>query len=213
MAAEAEGRQEPRRTQRGEARDALLRARAAALFLDRGYDGVTIDEIVREVGGSKASVYSFYGGKDGLFVAVMDDMIIDLTTPLQRLKLGGLTLDQGLTRFASTLLSILLGERHLAFQRLVITEALRHPQIGQSWFRHGPAATRAVLAAFLAEQRTRGVLRPDIDPAHAAVLFHDMVTFDLLNRAMMRVDGGPAPDDVALTIREAVRVFIAGVGA
>ncbi len=211
--AEAGARPEPRRTQRGEARDALLRARAAALFLDRGYDGVTVDEIVREVGGSKASVYSFYGGKDGLFLAVMDETIIDLTTPLKELRLSGLALAEGLTRFAGTLLPILLQERHLAFQRLVIAEALRHPQIGQSWFRHGPAATRAVLAAFLAEQRAQGALRPETDPAQAAVLFHDMVIFDLLNRAMMRVDGGPAPHHVEATIRAAVRVFVAGVGA
>ncbi len=66
-----EERAEPRRTRRGEARDALLRARAAVLFLERGYDSVTVDDIVREVGGSKGSVYSFYGGKEGLFLAAI----------------------------------------------------------------------------------------------------------------------------------------------
>ena len=152
----SKGRQEPRRTRRGEARDTLLRARAAELFLERGFEGVTVDDIVREVGGSKGSVYSFYGGKDGLFLAAMDDTVLDLTSPLKRLKLSGLSLEQGLTKFAEMLLSIVLEEPHLAFQRLVIAETLRHPQVGLSWYRHGSSAARAILERFLAEQQAAG---------------------------------------------------------
>lgn len=204
-------RQEPRRTRRGEARDTLLRARAAELFLERGFEGVTVDDIVREVGGSKGSVYSFYGGKDGLFLAAMDDTLLELTSPLKRLKLSGLSLEQGLTNFAETLLSILLQERHLAFQRLVIAEALRHPQIGLSWYRLGPATARAILERFLAEQQAAGRIRQDADPARAATSFHDMVSFDLLNRAMMGIDGGPGPQDVTATIRDAVGMATLGI--
>jgi AcrR family transcriptional regulator len=206
-----EERPEARRTRRGEARDALLRACAAALFLEHGFEGVTIDDVLRDVGGSKASVYSFYGGKDGLFLAAMDDTIIDLTQPLKRLELTSLSLEQGLTEFAGTLLSVLLQERHLAFQRLVIAEAVRHPQLGLNWHQHGPAATRAILAEFLAAQQALGRVRPDADPARVATLFHDMITFDLLNRAMMRIGGGPGPDEVAATIRDAIAVFTRGI--
>ena len=197
---------EPRRTRRGIERDALLRARAADLFLTRGFDGVTIDDILREVGGSKASVYSFYGGKDGLFMAAIEDAILDLTQPLKQLRLGACSLEQGLTDFAATLLGILLGERHLAFQRLVIAEAVRHPQIGQSWYRHGPATTHSVLAGFLAEQQALGQVRRDADPGRLATLFHDMTAFDLLSRAMMGIEGGPTPHDVEAVIRDAVRL-------
>jgi AcrR family transcriptional regulator len=206
-----EERAEPRRTRRGEARDALLRARAAALFLERGYDSVTVDDIVREVGGSKGSVYSFYGGKDGLFLAAIDDTLRELRQPFERLKISGLSLEQGLTEFARTLLSMLLQERHLAFQRLVIAEALRHPQIGASWYRHGPVATHAFLAGFLAEQQALGQLRRDTDPVRVARLFHDMITLDLLNRAMMGIDGGPTPQDVEATIQDAVRALALGI--
>ena len=207
----SEERAEPRRTRRGEARDALLRVRAAALFLEHGYDSITVDDIVRQVGGSKGSVYSYYGGKDGLFLAAMDDTLRELKQPFERLDLSGLSLEQGLIEFARTLLSVLLHERHLAFQRLVISEALRHPQIGASWYRHGPMATRAFLAGFLAEQQALGHLRRDADPVRVARLFHDMVIFDLLNRAMMRIDGGPDPQDVEATIQDAVHALVLGI--
>src|ERR1700745_3115397 len=107
----------PRRTRRGEVRDAQLRAGALELFLERGYDGVSVDDIVREVGGSKTNVYSFYGGKDGLFLGVMDAILQDVILPLKRLRLGGLSFEAGLRKFAKVLLTVLLDERHLAFQR------------------------------------------------------------------------------------------------
>jgi AcrR family transcriptional regulator len=201
----------PRRTRRGEERDAQLRAHASEMFFERGYDGVSIDDIVREVGGSKTNVYSFYGGKDGLFLAVMDEMITDFLLPLTQLQLDGVSLEDGLRKIATTVLGIILHERHLAFQRLVIAEALRHPQLGLSWYRHGPATAHAVLARFLASQQALGRIKPDITPARAAVLFHDMLVFDLLNRAMMAIDGGPTPDEIATTVDQSVRVITAAL--
>jgi AcrR family transcriptional regulator len=202
----------PRRTRRGEVRDAQLRARASELFLERGYDGVSVDDIVREVGGSKTNVYSFYGGKDGLFLAVMDAILEDLVLPLKRLKLGGLSLEAGLRKFARALLAVLLEERHLAFQRLVIAEALRHPQLGLTWYRKGPALTRSVLQSFLVEHKTLGHVRQDVDLPQAAVLFHDMIVGDLLNRAMMAIEGGPKPRQIEMTIRQAVKMATTGLG-
>ena len=46
-------------------------------FLERGYDGVSVDDVMREVGGSKTNVYSFYGGKDRPFFAVRDAILRD----------------------------------------------------------------------------------------------------------------------------------------
>jgi AcrR family transcriptional regulator len=207
-----EGRDQPRRTRRGTERDVLLRARARELFLSRGYDGVSVDEIVRDVGGSKTNVYSFYSGKDGLFVTIMDELIKELVQPLREIDLGDLSLEQGLRKFAQTLLDILLTDGHLAFQRLVVAEALRHPEIAQSWYRNGPACTHAVLREFLEEQQKLRRVRPDADVASIATLFHDMVVCDLLSRAMMAVEGGPQPREVQATIGRAIDIIVAASG-
>jgi AcrR family transcriptional regulator len=204
-------RDSPRRTRRGEARDMQLRTCASELFLARGYDCVSVDDIVREVGGSKTNVYSFYGGKDGLFLAVMEELIKTMVLPLKQLKLAGLPFEAGLRKFAKSLLTVLLQEPHLAFQRLVIAEALRHPQLALTWYRNGPALTQSVLAGFLTEQQSLGRVRQDVDPGRAAILFHDMIAFDLLSRAMMAIDGGPNPREIATTIRLAVKLMTTGL--
>ncbi|HET6308962.1 MAG TPA: TetR/AcrR family transcriptional regulator [Rhodopila sp.] len=201
----------PRRTRRGEERDARLRARASELFLERGYDGVSVDDIVREVGGSKSNVYSFYGGKDGLFLAVMAEITVEMVSPLKRLQLQGLSFADGLAAFSRALLSVLLEERHLAFQRLLVTEAMRHPQLGSTWYQNGPQLARGVLRNFLAEHQARGNIRADVDLTQAAVLLDDMIVGDLWIRAMMGVGGGPQPDDVEQTIRHAVEMATRGL--
>lgn len=45
---------------------------ANELFLDKGYDAVSLDDIVQHAGGSKASIYKYFGNKEGLFTAICD---------------------------------------------------------------------------------------------------------------------------------------------
>src|SRR5262245_50065007 len=51
----------------------------APLFLKKGYDNVSIDEIIGVVGGSKATIYAWFGGKEGLFEAVVRQKCEDVT--------------------------------------------------------------------------------------------------------------------------------------
>ena len=49
-----------RRTRRGDKKSEQIRSIATELFLRHGYDGVSVDEIVRIVGGSKTNVYNHF---------------------------------------------------------------------------------------------------------------------------------------------------------
>jgi AcrR family transcriptional regulator len=201
----------PRRRKRGETRDALLRARASELFLERGYDGVSIDDLVRDVGGSKSSVYSLYGGKEGLFVAVMEEVIAALALPVREIELYGVSLKAGLQKFGETLLTALLDERHLCAQRLVIAEARRHPALAESWYRNGPGMVHGVLREFLAAQTQLGRLKPGLELTRVAILFHDMIVFDLLNRALAGLSGHSRQDEIVTTVADAIRLITPGI--
>ena len=51
-------------TKRGHERCLSLLLSANELFLERGYDAVSLDDIVHHAGGSKASIYKFFGNAD-----------------------------------------------------------------------------------------------------------------------------------------------------
>src|SRR5258705_12847249 len=63
----------PRTRPRGEIRRSQILDAAVEVFLENGYGGATIDLVVERAGASKATVYSFFGGKDGLFAAIVED--------------------------------------------------------------------------------------------------------------------------------------------
>src|ERR1700746_2334272 len=72
-----------------ERRERIVRA-AAPLFLKKGYDNVSIDEIIGVVGGSKATLYSWFGGREGLFEAVVRQECRDVVMAIHANPAGSL---------------------------------------------------------------------------------------------------------------------------
>jgi hypothetical protein len=119
----------------------------------------------------------------------------------------GLGVDEGLRTLAQALLGILLQDRHLAFQRLIIAETARFPALGRAWFESGPERSRSIIAQFIEKQERAGRLRRS-DPHQSATLFHDMITFDLLHRAML--GDKPSDDEIRHRIDTAIDAFLQG---
>ena len=51
-------------------REAIVEA-AYTLFMERGYESVSMDHIIGIAGGSKATLYKFFGSKEGVLKAVI----------------------------------------------------------------------------------------------------------------------------------------------
>jgi AcrR family transcriptional regulator len=61
------------RRERSEQTRAELVEAARRVFLEHGFHGASLDEISAEAGYTTGAIYSRFGGKDELFLAVMDD--------------------------------------------------------------------------------------------------------------------------------------------
>ncbi|GLK84931.1 TetR/AcrR family transcriptional regulator [Ancylobacter defluvii] len=177
-------RSSSRRTGRGQATCERLRRVAACLFVSRGYDGVSLDEIVQAAGGSKTNIYAFYGGKEGLFVAAIEEALSEVLRPLTEADTQGQGLEAGLTRLGRALIDALLSPPALALHRTLVGEAGRFPRLGAAWYAAGPATSQAIFAAFLTRRLAArpGSAMPDVQLL--ARLFHDMVAGDLHHRAL-----------------------------
>lgn len=196
-----------RRTRRGDEKSEQIRATATEMFLKDGYDRVSVGEIVRAVGGSKTNVYNHFHNKEGLFVAIVKGLCEDLLASFVAIDVSTLGVEEGLRSLALALIDILLQERHLAFQRLMIAESARFPALGQAWFESGPETSRSIIAQFIKKQQRVGRLRRS-EPHQSATLFHDMITFDLLYRAML--GDKPSDDEIRRRIDAAIDAFLRG---
>jgi AcrR family transcriptional regulator len=80
---EPAGQPRPRGRPRSFGRDAALDA-ATRLFWAEGYDAASIDRLCRATGMPRASLYSDYGGKEGLFLAAIAHYAKTRLAPLVR---------------------------------------------------------------------------------------------------------------------------------
>lgn len=188
-------------------REQILQA-AADLLLERGYAGVSVDEVVARAGGSKTNVYTYFGGKDGLFAAVMQRFCDEIVGPLQAIDVAGLPLRAALIHIGTTFLGVLLTRRALEVHRLAVAEAHRHPDAARAFFNAAPEETYAAIAKLIAAQQAEGRLRAG-DPRRLAAIFLDSLTGDAQLRALtgMATTGG---DERARLIETAADIFLEG---
>lgn len=200
----------PTRTYNGIDRRELIIAEATERFLERGYVAVSVDEIIKKVGGSKTNVYRHFGGKKGLFIEVVRSLATEFLEHLRTTEITNKSPEEGLRQIAHNLLNQLLDERHLAFQRLIIAESRRFEDLGKVWLESRPQQSRRVLAKFIYELQQKKQLR-EADPLLAATLFHDMISFYPIHKAMIEIP--LTQEELHVFIDEAVMVFMHGYGA
>src|SRR6266481_796942 len=119
---------------------------AAPLFLKKGYDNVSIDQIIGVVGGSKATIYAWFGGKDGLFEAVVRQKCLDVITTIDVDTKG--SLEAQLTHIGNSFLAMVLSPPILEFHRLMVSIGRSFPEVGQLFFESGPVSAYSIVASW-----------------------------------------------------------------
>jgi AcrR family transcriptional regulator len=177
------------------------------LFLKKGYDNVSIDEIVDLVGGSKATIYSWFGDKEGLFEAVVRQKCEDVVLAIH-IDLTG-SLEAQLTEIGRSFLTTVLSPPILEFHRLMVSIGRTFPETGRLFYQTGPAAAYEHVATWIEKQQAAGRIGKD-DPYRLAVLFLDMLIGEHQLSALTGMVRAPKAEQVEETLRLAVRVFLRG---
>jgi AcrR family transcriptional regulator len=132
---------------------------ATELFLERGYEGVSLDDILERVGGSKTTLYSYYGGKEGLFTAMVERMATEKLRLFLDLDPTQLEPKAGLTAIGLRFMTLVNDCTGRAFYRMMIAEAERFPELAKSFYKAGPAAIAREVRRNLEHWQKQGLLR------------------------------------------------------
>jgi TetR/AcrR family transcriptional regulator, mexJK operon transcriptional repressor len=190
-------------------RDRIVRM-AAPLFLKKGYDNVSIDEIIGVVGGSKATIYAWFGGKEGLFEAVVRQKCSDVVLAIHVDTAG--SLEAQLIEIGQSFLAMVLSPPILEFHRLMVSIGRTFPEIGRLFFQTGPASAYNIVATWIAKQQKDGCIGEG-DPYRLAVLFLDMLIGEHQLGWLTSVPRAARRDKIDETVRIAVKVFLRGVAS
>ncbi|NIY79160.1 MAG: TetR/AcrR family transcriptional regulator [Rhodobacteraceae bacterium] len=152
---------------------------ARTVFLRDGYEGASVDDIAREAGVSKATLYSYFPDKRVLFLEIAaletrrqadaHEERLDVTDPPEVI----------LPAAGRKILDFVLSDFGIAVFRIAVAESARFPEIGQKFYDSGPGLLKERLSQYLASWCAQGVLTID-DPELAAEQFAELCKVHLL---------------------------------
>ncbi len=179
---------------------------ATELFMAQGYGAVSMDAIARAAGVSKATLYAYFSSKNQLFATIIGEACRHNIAVSNFLPDGETDVQAGLTVFAGNTLRFLVEERSLAIHRVVVSESLRFPELGQAFYDNGPGVFRQVFGDWLAEQTAADRLAVP-DPALAADQFIGLLRGGLYLRATLGLTP-PSEAEIDAAVASAVAAFV-----
>jgi TetR/AcrR family transcriptional regulator, mexJK operon transcriptional repressor len=192
-------REEAERRHRG------LLATAFRLFLEKGWDGVSVEEISRQSGVAKGFIYARYADKAALFGEAIERLMADAIGTLHLAEPLPQDVEQGLYEFGRKLLDIVLRPEALAFHRQFIAEAGRFPELAKLFIARNRA--RDLILDVLQTYADRGAIAlrdPHLTAEHFAILVVG------IPRMVALLVGREPPAEEERRLRAAVRLFLDG---
>jgi TetR/AcrR family transcriptional regulator, mexJK operon transcriptional repressor len=189
-----------------EARRQEIVRKAAALFIEKGYANVTIDEIIKLVGGSKATLYARFGGKEGLFETVIKQPCVEVTHSIDIVPHGDI--ETQLTQIARNFLKSVLNPKIIELHRLMVSIGRTFPSVGSFFYESGPNTAYAIVANWIEKQQAAGRLAGG-NSRQLAVLFLDMLIGEH-QLALLTSPRKSTPKAIDKTVRAAVSLFLNG---
>ena len=184
----------PRKGEETLSRDRLLDS-AFKLFLEYGYGNLCLETIAKDARVSMRTIYSQFGGKAGLFGAVIKRCSDSFITVLSEENAQESQPEQVLLDFARQFLYGITRPNAVRVRAILIGEATRFPDLATQFYEQGPKWTLLHLAQFFARQQQSGYF-VEADPYILADQFLSALRGERFQRLQLGLE--PTPDEVEI---------------
>ncbi|NYI76902.1 TetR family transcriptional regulator [Nocardioides panzhihuensis] len=156
---------------------------ATEVFSEQGYSGARVDEIAERTRTTKRMIYYYFGGKEGLYLAVLEAAYRRIREAEQGLHADHLAPVDAVRRIAE--LTFDHHHDHPGFIRLVSVENIHNGQhLGKvESLRDLGTPAVSLLDDVLARGRASGELRGDVDAVDVHMLISSYCVFQVANAA------------------------------
>lgn len=172
----------PFRARNPEATKADILAAARAEFARAGLSGARIEQIAEKSGANKRMIYHYFGSKDNLFAAVVEEAYLDIRTQERELGLESLPPTEAIRRLIEFTWDYYL--KHPEFITLVNSENLqkaRHIKANEA-LRQNQAHYARTVADILRRGEASGEFRLNVDPVQLVITIAAVGFYYLNNR-------------------------------
>lgn len=195
---------------RGRKFDQVLEG-ARAVFLRDGFDGASVDDIAREAGVSKATLYAYFPDKQLLFKEICAQECLRQTQEVEAEIDPSMTVEAMLTLAGERIAGFILSDFGQNACRLIIGEGARFPELARDFYRNGPGLVHDRLVHHLHHLVQNGALQID-DLDLAAEQFIQLCKAALMEKLVFRMDHQVNAEGVRRSVQGAVEMFMARYG-
>jgi AcrR family transcriptional regulator len=151
-------------------------------FAERGYAGARVDEIAAQTRTTKRMIYYYFGGKEQLYVAVLEAAYSRIRSAEREAEVDHLEPRAAIRRLAE--LTFDHHEANPEFIRLVSIENVhRAEHIAKfSTFGHLNSPAIELIGRILERGRAEGIFRRDVDAVDVHMLISSFCVFRVANR-------------------------------
>ena len=155
---------------------------ATRVFAEDGYSGARVDEIAEQTRTTKRMIYYYFGGKEQLYLAVLENAYRGIREAEQALDVADLDPVSAVRELAS--LTYDHHVSHPAFIRLVSIENIHQGEFIRriDALRTTAAPAVGVLEEVLARGRAAGAFREDVDALDVHLVISSYCVFQVANR-------------------------------
>jgi AcrR family transcriptional regulator len=185
-------------------RDRLLDA-ALELFLEHGYGNLSMETIARHAHVSMRTIYSQFGGKAGLFGALIrrcsDQFVISLSDEESP--------EQVLNTFAQKFLYYVTKPDAVRIRAILIAESPHFPDLATEFYEQGPQRTLEYLTQFFTTQQRTGHF-VELNPRFMAEQFISVLRGERLQQLQLGLATTPDEQEIKIWAQQATHLFLYG---
>jgi AcrR family transcriptional regulator len=182
---------------------------ALRVFTQMGFDAASMNDITREAGVSKGTLYVYFKNKEDLFAAMIERQKLRIFGKLQEILEKNLPIAETLHDFGVLFCTHLLSEKTIRGMRIVIGVIDRMPGLANLFMVSGPNSGPVMLANYLQKQLDGGVLKDVDDPMMVGRQFGDLCLAGLFRpRLFGEMKEPPSPEMIERNVASAIKVFL-----
>ena len=192
-----------------EARKDEILSVAGNLFILNGVSGTSMEQIARDLGISKLTLYSRFEHKEALFAAVIEAKCQEFIPDIIMEQLDTNSPESSLKKFAHGLMKLLMSEEAIGMERMLMGMTGKdRARLSALFYEAGPERTKQNLQNYLKKLNQSKILKIP-DPHISAELFVALIKgSDPCFRKAMGVDDIPSEEYIKKYVRYVVKMFI-----
>lgn len=185
---------------------------AQNVFLRMGFDAASMNDITREAGVSKSTIYVYFESKDELFETLCEQHRSVLFSQIGAINGDTLSSKESLIAYGVALVTLVTSDMVISAQRTILGVTERKPEMGVRFYERGPRRGLMVLKAYIEKLAEQDIIRvPDVQ--HAAYQLAELFLAGIYRQRLFAyMEEAPTAEQIRYNVQSAVNMFFAAYG-